>query len=285
MYGAIIGDIIGSYYEVLEIEHQKKYHKPRSYDERIEIMTDELFTENSSYTDDTVLTIAIADAIINGHCQYEKYLIQYGLKEIEFGLDKYGRSRFGKGFIEWLIGNKEGNSFGNGAAMRISPVGYFNTLESVKENSYYATIPSHNNIEAIKGAECVATSIYLLRNGLSKEDLKKYIEKNYYNINYNLEDLRKNNKFSSKCSVTVPQAIYVFLESNSFEDSIRKAISIGGDADTIAAIVGSVSEAYYEIPDYLIEEANKYITDDMKKVINSFYKNKAKVKQYKNSGS
>lgn len=285
MYGAIIGDIIGSYYEVLEIEHQKKYHKIRPYDERMKIMTNELFNENSSYTDDTVLTIAIADAIINGNCQYEKYLIQYGLKEIGIGLDKYGRSRFGKGFIEWLLGNKEGNSFGNGAAMRISPVGYFNTIESVKENSYYATIPSHNSVEAIKGAECIATSIYLLRNGLSKEDLKKYVENNYYVLNYNLEDLRKNNKFSSKCSVTVPQAIYIFLESNSFEDSIRKAISIGGDADTIAAIVGSISEAYYEIPDYLIEEANKYITDDIKKVINSFYKNKAKVKQYKISGS
>lgn len=280
MYGAIIGDIIGSYYEVLEIEYQKKYKKQRPYNERIKIMTDELFTDNSSYTDDTILTVAIADSIINGNCDYEKYLIQYGLREIALGLDKYGRNRFGKGFIEWLMG-KEGNSYGNGAPMRISPVGYFNTLEAVKENSYYATIPSHNNIEAIKASECISTSIYLLRNKIAKEELKKDIEQNYYNLNYDLEDLRKNNKFSSKSSVTVPQAIYIFLNSNSFEDSIRKAISIGGDTDTIAAMVGSLSEAYYGLDDNLIEKANQYLTDDIKKIINQFYN----VKTYKKSGS
>ena len=160
--------------------------------------------------------------------------------------------------------------------MRISPVGYFNSLEEVKQNSYLATIPSHNNIEAIKGAECIATSIYLLKNGMNKENLKKYVENNYYKLDYDLEDLRHNNKFSSKSSVTVPQALYIFLESNSFEDSIRKSISIGGDTDTIAAIVGSISEVYYGIDDYLIEKANEYITDDMKSIINKFYKNKIK---------
>lgn len=278
MYGAIIGDIIGSYYEVLEIEYQKKYHKPRPYNERMQIMTDEFFNENSSYTDDTVLTVAIADSIINGNCNYEKYLKEYGIREINLGLDIYGRSRFGKGFTEWLKGNKEGNSYGNGAPMRISPIGYFSTLEEVKQNSYWATIPSHNNIEAIKGAECIATSIYLLRNGINKEDLKKYIEQNYYNLNYDLEDLRKNNKFSSKSSVTVPQAVYIFLNSNNFEDSIRKAISIGGDTDTIAAMVGSLSEVYCGIDNDLIEKANQYLNEDIKTIIKQFYKVKIKKK-------
>ena len=281
MYGAIIGDIIGSYYEVLEIEYQKKYHTNRPYDERIKIMKNELFNEKCSYTDDTILTIAIADAIMNGNFEYEKYLRSYGLKEIELGLDKYGRNRFGKGFIEWLIGNTEGNSYGNGAPMRISPIGYFNTLEEVKQNSYYATIPSHNNIEAIKGAECISTSIYLLRNKIKKENLKKYIENNYYKLDYDLEDLRHNNKFSSKSSVTVPQAVYIFLNSNNFEDSIRKAISIGGDTDTIASMVGSLSEVYYGIDNYLIEKANQYLTEELKKVVNQFYK----IKTYKKSGS
>jgi len=278
MFGAIIGDIIGSYYEVLEIEHQKKYHKPRPYNERIKIMKDELFNENSSCTDDTVLTVAIADAIINGNCNYEKYLREYGIKEINLGLDKYGRSRFGSGFVDWLKGNYQGTSYGNGAAMRISPIGYFNTLEEVKYNSYLATIPSHNHIDSIKASESIATSIYLLNNGISKEELKKYIENNYYKLDYDLEDLRHNNKFSSKSNVTVPQAIYIFLKSNSFEDSIRKAISIGGDTDTISAITGSLSEAYYGVPDYLINKANEYLTDDMKKVINDFYR-KGKVKK------
>ena len=154
MLGAIIGDVIGSYYEVLEIQAMKN-KTPRKYLERREILDKNvpLFTENSSVTDDSILTCAVYDAIINGHCDYEKYLREYGLREIQCGADMYGRGRFGKGFVEWLKHNNEGTSWGNGAAMRISAVGFcFDDLEEVKRNAYLATIPSHDHPEAIKSS-------------------------------------------------------------------------------------------------------------------------------------
>lgn len=143
MYGAIIGDIVGSYYEVLEIKN-----KNRSYEDRMKIMDRNvpLFNENCSCTDDSILTTAIADAILNGE-SYEKKLREYGLREINLGKDIYGRSRFGKGFVEWLKNDYMGESFGNGSAMRISPVGYlFNSINEIKIESLNATIPSHNHI-------------------------------------------------------------------------------------------------------------------------------------------
>ncbi len=266
MIGAIIGDVVGSYYEVLEINHYKKYKEPRPYEERIKVLDKnlELFTNNCSVTDDSILTCSIYDAIVNGECNYEKYLREYGKKEVELGLDQYGRSRFGKGFVDWLEGNYQGESYGNGASMRVSPVGYlFNSLGEVKKHARLATIPSHNNEEAIKGAECVAVSIYLLRNGYSKESLEKYIKNNYYELNYDLETLQRTYKFSSRTNDSVPQALYIFLISNDFEDSIRKAISIGGDADTIACIVGSLAEAYYGVDEKLKNSVKPYLRDYM----------------------
>lgn len=155
--------------------------------------------------------------------------------------------------------------------MRISAIGYFDTLEEVKHHAYLATIPSHNHEEAITASVIVAVSIYLLRNGMGKEELKKYIQDNYYPLNYDLEDLRRNYKFSSKSINSVPQALFVFLESNSFEDAIRKSISIGGDSDTIACIVGGLSEAYYGIDQKLYEQVKPYIRDYMFPIIEKFY--------------
>ena len=275
MYGAIIGDVAGSYLEVLEIKELKNKNI-RSYDSRISIMDKNtpLFSNNSSCTDDSILTTAIADAIINS-ANYKDKLKEYGLREVNLGVDKYGRSRFGKGFVEWLKGDSEGNSYGNGCAMRISPVGFlFNDLDTIKEESYKATIPSHNHLDSIKASEAIATSIYLLRNGIDKNKLKEYIEDNYYNLDYDLEDLRHNYKFSSKAINSVPQAIFCFLESNSFEDAIRKSLSIGGDSDTIACITGSLAEAYYGVDEYLIEKVKPYIKDYMKDVIDKFYERK-----------
>lgn len=267
MLGAIIGDVVGSYYEVLEVKEIKNGH--RSYEERIKILDQNtpLFTNNSSVTDDSILTFAIYKAIKENK-PYEEMLKYYAKKEIDLGKDMYGRSRFGKGFVEWVNGNTEGTSYGNGASMRISPVGYlFDTLEEVKQESYKATIPSHNHEESILCAEAVSTSIFLLRNGISKEELKEYIEKNYFKLDYDLEDLRKNYKFSSKSINSVPQAIFTFLESNSFEETIRNAISIGGDTDTIACIAGSLAESYYGIPQELLEQVKPYLKDYMKELL------------------
>ena len=272
MLGAIIGDVVGSFYEVLEID--SKGH--RGYFDRIKILDKSfpLFDDNCSCTDDSILTCAIYDAIKNGNCDYEKYLKEYGLREINLGKDIYGRSRFGKGFVKWVQGDYQGDSYGNGAAMRVSPVGYlFDDLARVKENARLATIPSHNNEEAVAGAEIVATVIFLLRNGKSKEDVIEYIKKNYDSLNFDLEDLQKNYHFSSRTINTVPQALYIFSISDDFEDSIRKAISIGGDSDTIACIVGSLSEAYYGISDELKEKVRPYLKDYMYSLLKDKYYN------------
>ena len=279
MLGAIIGDVAGSYIEVLEIQKRNQNLK-RDYNERIKIMDKSipLFNENSSVTDDSILTIAIADAILN-HVPYDFKLKEYGKREINLGLDKYGRSRFGRGFRDYISGTSKCDSYGNGCAMRIGPVGYlFDNLEKIKEESYKATITSHNNQESIKCAEAVATSIYLLRNGISKNELKKYITANYFNLDFDIEDLRHNYKFSSIALSSVPQAIFCFLESKNFENAIRLSLSIGGDSDTIACICGSLSEAYYGIPDKIVSDVEKFIPDYMKIIINQFY-NKDSIKK------
>lgn len=275
MLGAIVGDIIGSYYEVLEVNAIKKeIDKKRCYESRVAILdpTTPLFTENCSYTDDSILTIAVASSIL-GDTDYEESLRLYGTREMSYGVDQYGRSRFGSGFIDWLKEKKEGNSFGNGGAMRISPVAYyFDDLETILKEAKKATIPSHNNEEAIKGAQSVCSAIYLARTNHSKEEIKKYIEDHFnYDLNLDLTDLQKNYRFSSKASNSVPQAIYCFLIANTFEDSIRKAISIGGDSDTIAAITGSISEAFYGIPKEIKNQALSYLTPSYRKIVEAFY--------------
>lgn len=281
MLGAIIGDVAGSYYEVLEIQDKRKKGK-RSYNDRIKIMNSNipLFINNSSVTDDSILTIAIADAILSNK-SYEEKLREYGINEINMGVDIYGRSRFGSGFVNWLNNKTEGNSYGNGCAMRISSVGYlFDNIEEVKRQSYLSTIPTHNNPDSIKCAEAVAVSIYLLRKGINKDQLKEYIIKNYFKLDYNLEDLRNNYTFTSRAINSVPQAIFCFLKSSSFEDAIRISISIGGDCDTIACITGSLAEAYYGIDDKLIALVKPYLKDYMTPIINKFYgKQKIKVRK------
>lgn len=274
MIGSIIGDVVGSIYEVKEINAIKNNeNKKRPYEERINILDKSvpLFNEGSCYTDDTALTCAIADAVINNE-DYEKSLRRFGLRELSLGKDRFGRNAFSEGFIKWLKHKKDGDSFGNGSAMRISPIGFlYDDVETIKKEVYKATIPSHNNSEAIKGAEAVAITIFLARNGKTKEEIKEYIENNYYKLDFDLEYLQKNYRFSSKCSETVPQAIFCFLESNGFEDAIRKSISIGGDSDTIACIVGGISEAYYGIPTNLTKEIEKYLPFYLSLIVRQFY--------------
>lgn len=274
MLGAIIGDVAGSIYEVEEIKYKKENKTHRPYEERIKILDENtpLFRDECSYTDDTILTCAIYDAIKNGNCCYEKYLREYGLREASLGLDKYGRNRFGKGFIEWLNEESIGNSYGNGAAMRISPVGFlFNDYNTVLMESLKATIPSHHSVDAITGAETVALSIYLLRNGKTKEEVINFIKDDYYDLEFNLEELQRNYEFSSLSQFSVPQALYVFSVSDNFEDAIRKAISIGGDSDTIACIVGSLAEACYGVPEDLKNQVKDYLSDNIINLLSSYY--------------
>lgn len=283
MLGAIIGDIAGSTYEVEEVKLLK--NKKINYLNRIKILDKEthLFNDNSSYTDDTVLTVAIASALLTDK-DYYKNLKEFGLREINLGLDKYGRNRFGKGFLDWLKGDYVGESYGNGCAMRISPIAnYFNDFSKIIENTKKATYPSHNNIESYAMTEIVSCSIYLAKLKKSKSFIKKYVETLYgMNLNFNLEDLQKNYKFTSRAIDSVPQAVFCFLESNNFEDAIRKAISIGGDSDTIVAITGSIAEAYYGIDKKLIKEVEVYLPEYIINITNHFYSSIGKDEPFKN---
>ena len=283
MLGAIIGDIAGSSYEVEEINSIR--NKKIDYNNRMSILNSNksLFNNNSSYTDDTILTAAIAKSILTNR-DYFKNLKEFGLREVNLGLDKYGRNKFSSGFCDWLNGNYIGSSYGNGCAMRISPIAnYFNDLSEIIKETKKATKPSHNHVESYTAAEMVSCCIYLSNQGKSKKFIKNYIENLYEcDLNFDLECLQKNYKFTSKAKNSVPQAIYCFLVSNDFEDSIRKAISIGGDSDTIAAITGSIAEAYYGIDDNLIKEVEKYLPEYIINIVNEFYSKIKNIKPFKN---
>ena len=272
IYGAIIGDIAGSFLEVGEIEAKINREKV-PYEKRIDILypCSPLFTYDCSLTDDSVLTIAIAHALLTDK-NYEQKLKVYGKKEINMGKDKYGRSRFGKNFAEWIYGDYQGDSFGNGCAMRISPIGYaFSTLEETLKESEKATLPSHNHPDSIKCARAVAGAIYLARTGHSKQQIKGFVEKELdYNLDFDLEELRHDYIFTSKAMLSVPQAIYCFLESDSFEDTLRNTLSIGGDTDTNAAISCAIASAYYDIPDEILDKAKRFISPEYDKILMAF---------------
>lgn len=284
MLGAIIGDLAGTKYEyqefldskngIINVERRRKILNPNT----------ELLTDESFISDDSLLTIAIAEAIIYNR-DYEEALKKYGKKYGNKPLEKEGffKNAFSPSFIKWANAsdNKKGISEGNGAAMRISPIAFlFNDLNTVEEEAKKATIPSHNSSNAIKGAKCLAGVIFLARKKESKDNIRKYVTQKYrYDLNYNLEELQEYNSFNGTCEVTVPQAIFMFLQSNNFVDSIRKAISIGGDTDTIACMVGGISEAYYGIPKDLRNKALKLIPKDLRKVLIKAYERKKLVNE------
>lgn len=265
MLGAIIGDMVGSLYE---------FNNIRSMDF-------ELFSENSMYTDDTIMTLAVAEIIQKGYQNDDNKIIETFKKWVL----EYPDAGYGGRFYKWAISDSllPYNSFGNGSAMRVSSCGWYgNSEQEVKDLATKVTMVTHNHPEGLKGAIVTALCIYYARIGKNKLFIKEFVSK-YYDIEFNYEDLRKNYKFDSSCQGSVPEAIYCFLISDSYEECIRTAISIGGDSDTIAAISGSIAEAYYKIPDNLIEEALKRLprqsTDcNALEIINNFiqYKNNLK---------
>ncbi|MCB9317285.1 MAG: ADP-ribosylglycohydrolase family protein [Lewinellaceae bacterium] len=235
MLGAIIGDIIGSRFEKHNIK-SKQF---------------ELFTRGSKFTDDTVLTVAVADAILNNH-DYEKTIKNYARR--------YPFAGYGGTFKKWMLGIIKGpyNSWGNGSAMRVSPVGFaFESIETLLAQAQKSAFITHNHPEGIAGAQAIAIAIYLARTGKSKNDIKEQIEKMFhYDLSRNLDSIREHYVFDVSCRGSVPESILVFLESTDFEDAIRTAISIGGDSDTIACMAGGIAQAYYrEIPRNMIDQA------------------------------
>jgi len=253
MIGAIIGDVVGSRFEFANI---KRKDFP-------------LFHKVSTYTDDTVCTIGVAKTLL------DNYPIDYSNKgldkikedlisNLEYFVSKYPNSGYGGNFFLWAILKKHDpyNSWGNGSGMRVSSVGWLaNTKEEVIKLSKAISEVTHNHPEGIKGAEAIAMSIFMARNGKTKEEIKEYICKNYYPIINDLDykELVKTYKFDVSCMGSVPHAIYSFLISNDFEDTLKTAISIGGDSDTIACMAGSIAEAYYKDISKTVDQFNKYI--------------------------
>ena len=266
MLGAIIGDIVGSIYEFDNI-------KTKNFN---------LFTNEMFFTDDTVMTIAIADAIING-AKPENFILSMK----KWGGDYIDKS-YGASFINWLKSeNSEPyNSWGNGSAMRVSPCGWIAKLSEPFEEGLKLTEDlakksaevTHNHPEGIKGAQATASSIFFMRHGKSKNaieeyknKLKDYIQNKYkYDLNFTLNEIRPSYDFNESCQKTVPQAIVSFLESENFEDAIRNAISIGGDSDTLAAITGSIAEAAYGIPEDIKNKAISYLDNKIKELYNKW---------------
>lgn len=255
MYGAIIGDLAGSIYEYNQTKEIKN------------IVKNEIIEENSFYSDDTILTIAIIDAIMNNK-DYESYLKNYIKKYASYkpNYTPYFKSSFSPNMIKWANGDISLQSKGNGALMRISPVGFlFNREKEVIENAISATIPSHNTDEAISSAIKLSLIIFYLRMGIPKEDIYKKLK---IELKYN-----PFTKFNMTCSETLDNCLYTFFYSNSFNDAIKKIIYMGGDTDTNAAIVGSLAEAAYKIDEQLIEKANQKIPPEFVKVLTKYYKN------------
>ncbi len=256
MLGAIIGDIVGSRFEWHNI-------KTKKFD---------FLTHSCKVTDDSVMSLAIAKAIIISDSNYER-LGSFAINSMQELGRKYPHAGYGGHFRQWLcdVNPKPYNSWGNGAAMRVSACGFVaSSMEEAIKLSKKVTEVTHNHPEGIKGAEATAVAIYMARTGSSLLDIQDYINKHYYKINFKLDDIRDIYEFNESCQDTVPQALAAFFESTDFEDAIRNAISIGGDSDTLAAITGGIAEAYYGIPAHIRDHALTFLDDELLKILIDF---------------
>ncbi len=247
MLGAIAGDIIGSVYE----------------DKNIKSTEFPLFCEDSRFTDDTVLTVAVAAAIMEGR--------EYTVALRDFGR-RYPHVGYGSFFLKWLFSPEAGpyQSYGNGSAMRVSPIGFaFSSLEKVEAEARRSAMVTHDHPEGIKGAQAVAAAVFLARRGSSKEEIYSYLTRRFaYNLEQTLEEIRPGYSFDATCQGSVPQALIAFLAATDYEDAVRKAISLGGDSDTLACIAGGIAQAYYRhIPKYIVEETLERLPADLRDVV------------------
>ena len=257
MLGAIIGDIVGSRFEFGHTD-TKDF---------------EFFHPKCSVTDDTVLTAAIAQSVMEAEGDYDK-LGELAVKYMREIGGAYPHGMYGGMFREWLVSDdpKPYSSFGNGSAMRVSACGWAaKSLKNAIALSKAVTEVTHNHPEGIKGAEATAVAIYLARKGKSKRKIRKYISKHYYPLDFTLDSLRGYYGFDDTCQGSVPHAITAFLESDSFEGAIRNAVSLNGDSDTVAAIAGSIAEAYYGIPKDIKQQARLYIPEPLFEIVSDFY--------------
>jgi ADP-ribosylglycohydrolase len=250
MLGAIAGDIIGSIYERKNVK--TKYFQ--------------LFSPNSKFTDDTVLTVASADVMLN-HGNYVSNFKTY--------YHRYPNAGYGGMFHQWAKSESTEayNSWGNGSAMRVSPIGFtFDDLETVLFQAKKNAEVTHNHPEGIKGAQATAATIFLGRTHHSKDEIKDYIENQFgYDLSQSIDEIRPTYKFDSSCQGTVPQAIAAFLESTDFEDAIRNAVSLGGDSDTLTCITGGIAQAFYGgVPDAIAQKVWAHLDPHLSQVTQKF---------------
>ncbi len=250
MLGAIAGDIIGSVYEGSPI---KSTEFP-------------LFQPHSTFTDDTVLTVAVAHSILSG-TDYAASLKSFGLK--------YPNAGYGGSFIGWLFseGDQAYNSWGNGSAMRVSPVGFaFDSIEEVLEEAKKSAEVTHNHPEGIKGAQATALAVFMARTGESKEAIRSEISERFaYDMDRTLAEIRPTYRFDVSCQGSVPESIIAFLESEDLEDAVRKAISLGGDGDTMACIAGAIAEAHYKtLPADIVSEVFERLPAELVEIVREF---------------
>ena len=249
-----MGDIVGSVYE---------FQNTKSTDF-------ELFTPNSTFTDDSVMTLAVAKWLMEDKVHSTAHLIRC-MQELG---DRYPNAGYGGNFGWWLRQSNPApyNSWGNGSGMRVSPVGlYAKTLDEALALSALTASVSHNHAEGVKGAQAIATSVFLCKEGKTKQEIKEYVEQNFgYNLNRTIAEIRPTYRFDVSCQGSVPEAIIAFLEGNSFEEVIRLAISIGGDSDTIGAMAGAIAACMYPIPDYMTEKCDSLLTEDLREIKDQF---------------
>jgi ADP-ribosylglycohydrolase len=250
MFGAIAGDVIGSVYEGRPI---KTTRFP-------------LFSTESTFTDDTVLTVAIADAILNKS--------DYGVALKHWGR-RYPDAGYGGKFYHWLFSPdaQAYNSWGNGAAMRVSAVGFaFSSQEDVLLQARQSAVVTHNHPESVKGAQATALCIYLARRGSNKDDIKNEIQQRFhYDLNRSLEEIRPDYEFDVSCQGSVPESIIAFLESEDYDGAVRNAVSLGGDSDTMACIAGGIAQAYYRVvPQTIKQEVMLRLPEEFADIIGAF---------------
>lgn len=260
MFGAILGDIIGSPYEFDQGEKTREFP---------------LFSPRSVFTDDTVMTLAVAEGFMKAAEGDE------AIKEsIVDSMRRYGKlypnAGYGGGFYQWLHAKdpQPYGSFGNGSAMRVSSAAWlFEGLDEVRHAARLSAEVTHNHPEGIKGAEATAAAIYLARTGKSREEIKNYVISEFgYDLSRTLDEIRPAYRHVETCQGTVPEAITAFLEGESFEDVIRNAVSLGGDADTLTCIAGSIAEGYYGVPEELKKECRKRLPAPLRAVLEAFEK-------------
>ena len=265
MYGAILGDIIGSPFEF------DRGNKTKAFP---------LFSKKSKFTDDSVMTIAVAEALMDaGENADEETTCNCLIKSMKKWGQKYPKAGYGARFYHWVLSDdpKPYGSYGNGSAMRVSAAGWlYDTQERTLEVAEWTAKVTHNHPEGIKGAKATAGIMFMARTGATKEDIRKFAEKEIgYDLSRTCDEIRPGYHHDESCQKTVPEAITAFLESENFEDAIRTAVSLGGDTDTLACICGAMAEAFYGVPEELKTECERRVRKDMMAVLKRFYGHKS----------